>query len=114
MTRLQAMRLSKRSSGDQGHSREMLAVANLAEWEVKELEDIFDIHDADKNGILDPEELHLALLEIGLNGSTPEERKEIQQICSEMVRESARGGLNVGEFALKLIPQVRVRLQDIR
>lgn len=101
--------------------------AALPPGEVEALKAIFERFDLDRSGYLDHFEVMACLREFGMSGSTPQEKREIFDICLEATpaealpdtviavqKEGSDVMVNLTELALTVVPRVRQRLQELQ
>lgn len=98
----------------------------LPSHEAVEIRNAFEIHDVDKSGELNSEEVVQCLKEFGLCGMNGEECRNIITICKDATLDEQRVAwaddsqegllVSVGlyDFALTVVPRVRRRLQELR
>lgn len=98
----------------------------LPESEAEAIRGAFQLFDMDNSGYLDQREVVLCLQEFGMRGTTSVEKREIMRICREatsaLVAEPDPDGdrdpndiaVDLLEFALTVVPQVRRRLVELR
>lgn len=89
---------------------------SLPEEETSALQQVFNTFDTDASGLLDGDEIMPCLSELGLTGANSAENREISMSLQHLMDIGEDSVMTVGflDFALKVVPQVRQRLVELR